>query len=154
LGSPPACEEAGRVLLAASLWEDFSRPGLRETLLVVLEADALSCLAEAQPPEPQTARGEREAETPAGRIKEPKKTRHVDPRYPPRAKQAGIEGDVVLEANVSPTGCVRSMRLVRGDPDLGWESMRAVSQWRFRPALLDGNPVPLAMTVTVTYRLR
>ena len=64
-----------------------------------------------------------------------------------------VDGLVVLEAVISPTGCVRSLDVVQGIPVLNWEAMRAVSQWRYTPTLLNGIPVPVIMTVSVNFKL-
>ena len=60
---------------------------------------------------------------------------------------------VVLEGVIDRTGCVRSVEVLRGIAALNWESIRAVSQWKYTPTLLDGRPVPVRMTITVNYRL-
>jgi protein TonB len=59
----------------------------------------------------------------------------------------------VLEAVISPTGCVRSLDVVRGILVLNWEAMRAVSRWRYTRTLLNGIPVPVIMTVSVNFKL-
>jgi TonB family protein len=154
LGGPPACEEAARVMLVSAL-RGNSRPAPPKTLLVLLNAEALTCLAEgppAQPPEASPDESEGGPPTKNG-IQEPRKLRNVSPEYPSSAHELKIEGVVVLEAVISPTGCVRSLDVVRGIPTLNWEAMRAVSQWRYTPTLLNGKPVPVIMTVTVNFKL-
>jgi protein TonB len=90
----------------------------------------------------------------ASEIKEPKKLKNVPPRYPQAALQARVQGLVILEAVISPTGCVRSLGVVRGIPLLDWAALSAVAEWRYTPTLLNGVPVPVIMTVTVNFRLR
>jgi protein TonB len=88
-----------------------------------------------------------------GQIKEPKKLKHVAPVYPPIARQARVQGQVVLECTISPQGRVTDVRLVRGIPLLDASAIEAVKQWVYTPTLLNGVPVPVIMTVTVNFRI-
>lgn len=88
-----------------------------------------------------------------GQIKEPSKTRNVAPQYPEMAKQARVQGTVVLEATISPSGRVTNVRVMRGIPLLNDSAVDAVKQWQYTPTLLNGTPVPVIMTVTVNFRL-
>jgi TonB family protein len=157
LGGPAECTEAGRVLLGSTLVARF-RPERKMTMLVMLEPDALGCLAE--PPSVASRRvasADDQAgadETKPGTIREPKKTRSVPPRYPERAKDQRIQGLVILEAVINPTGCIRGVEVLRGVPALNWEAIRAVMQWRYTPTLLNGVAVPVIMTITVNFRLQ
>ena len=64
------------------------------------------------------------------------------------------EGVVVLEAIISTEGCVQDVQVLESaDPALDLEAARAVTQWKYRPALLGGRPVRVYLTVTVTFRL-
>jgi periplasmic protein TonB len=88
-----------------------------------------------------------------GQIKEPKKLKHVAPVYPPIARQARVQGVVVLECTISPQGRVTDVRIVRGIPLLDAAAIEAVKQWVYTPTLLNGVPVPVIMTVTVNFRI-
>ena len=88
-----------------------------------------------------------------GQIKEPSKVRNVPPAYPDIAKQARVQGVVVLEAVISPSGEVTNVRVLRGAPLLNDAAADAVRQWRYTPTLLNGQPVSVVMTVTVNFRL-
>jgi len=88
-----------------------------------------------------------------GEIKEPKKIRHVNPIYPELAVAARVHGNVVLECLVSPQGAVTDVKLLRGIPLLNASAMDAVRQWAYTPTLKDGVPVPVLLTVTVTFQL-
>ena len=88
-----------------------------------------------------------------GKIKAPTKVSNVPPVYPEVAKQARVQGVVVLEATISPSGEVSNVRVVNGIPLLNDAAMTAVRQWRYTPTLLNGVPVPVIMTVTVNFRL-
>jgi protein TonB len=89
-----------------------------------------------------------------GIIREPRKIRNLAPRYPERAKTERIQGIIILETEIHPSGCVSAIRVLRGvHPALDLEAMDAVSGWSYTPTLLDGVPVPVIMTVTVNFRL-
>jgi protein TonB len=88
-----------------------------------------------------------------GRIREPRKLKTVVPAYPDIARQARVQGIVILEATVSPAGKVTSVRVLRGIPLLDAAAIDAVRQWEYTPTLLDGVPVAVLMTVTVNFRL-
>jgi len=64
-----------------------------------------------------------------------------------------VQGFVILEAVISEDGAVRSLRVLRSQPLLDAAAVEAVRQWRFTPTLLNGQPVPVVMTVTVNFRL-
>jgi periplasmic protein TonB len=88
-----------------------------------------------------------------GQIKEPKKVNNVPPTYPDIAKQARVQGVVVLEAVISPSGEVTNVRVMRGVPLLNDSAVAAVRQWRYTPTTLNGQPVAVVMTVTVNFNL-
>ncbi|MCC7185587.1 MAG: energy transducer TonB, partial [Acidobacteria bacterium] len=89
-----------------------------------------------------------------GNIKEPKKIKHVAPVYPPEAQESRIQGIVILEALIDPDGKVASARVIRGVNGLDDAAVDAVLQWEFTPTLLNGQPVPVIMTVTVNFTLQ
>jgi protein TonB len=88
-----------------------------------------------------------------GAIKEPVKTKNVSPVYPDIAKQARVQGIVILECTISPQGRVTDVKVLRGIPLLDQAGIDAVKQWQYTPTLLNGVPVPVIMTVTVNFRL-
>ena len=88
-----------------------------------------------------------------GQIKEPKKLKDVKPTYPDIAKQARVQGVVILECTISPQGKVTDVKVLRGIPLLDAAAIEAVKQWVYTPTLLNGVPVPVIMTVTVNFRL-
>lgn len=89
-----------------------------------------------------------------GQIREPVKIRHVSPVYPQIAQNAKISGVVILEAVIGIDGSVTDIRVLRSIPTLDAAAVEAVKQWKFRPTLLNGTPVAVMMTVTVTFNLR
>jgi periplasmic protein TonB len=76
----------------------------------------------------------------------------VPPVYPALARQARIQGVVILEAMIAKDGSVNNLRVVSGHPLLIRAAIDAVSQWQYRPTLLSGDPVEVLTTVTVTFR--
>jgi protein TonB len=88
-----------------------------------------------------------------GQIKEPKKLKNVNPAYPDIAKQARVQGVVILECTISPQGKVTDVKVLRSIPLLDQAAMEAVKQWVYTPTLLNGVPVPVIMTVTVNFKL-
>ena len=88
-----------------------------------------------------------------GDIKEPRRTKDVKPVYPQIAQQANVQGIVILEIIIGEDGKVREARVLRPVPLLDQAALDAVLQWEYTPTLLNGQPVPLVMTVTVSFTL-
>jgi protein TonB len=87
-------------------------------------------------------------------IKAPRKIVDVAPVYPALAQQVRKEGVVILETVIDANGGVESVRVLRSVPLLDQAAVDAVRQWRFTPATLNRQPVPVVMTVTVNFTLR
>jgi|SRR5580658_5157845 protein TonB len=79
--------------------------------------------------------------------------RRVQPNYPPLAKQARIQGQVVLQAEISKDGTIQNLQLISGHPMLAPAAIEAVKQWRYKPYLLNGEPVAVETTVLVNFSL-
>jgi periplasmic protein TonB len=77
----------------------------------------------------------------------------VEPSYPPLARAARVQGDVVLTAVISPNGEIENLQLVSGHPMLVPAAISAVKQWRYKPYLLNGQPVEVETTITVIFSL-
>jgi len=77
----------------------------------------------------------------------------VEPVYPPDAKAARIQGTVVLDAVIGKDGQMSSLKLVSGPPELTKAAWEAVKQWTYKPYLLNGDPVAVETTITVTFAL-
>jgi len=86
-------------------------------------------------------------------MKAPSKIVDVAPAYPAIAQRARVEGVVILEAVIDAQGRVASVRVLRSIPLLDAAAIDAVQQWRFTPAFLNAEPVPVVMTVTVNFTL-
>ena len=78
----------------------------------------------------------------------------VQPDYPQIARMAGIQGPVVLRAVISKAGAIENLQLVSGHPMLVKAAIDAVRQWRYRPYLLNGQPVEVDTQITVNFILQ
>ena len=78
----------------------------------------------------------------------------VEPTYPPLAQQARVQGVVVLTAVIDKRGDVEHLQVVSGHPLLASAAIEAVKQWRYKPFLLNGQPLEVETTVTVTFHVR
>jgi protein TonB len=79
--------------------------------------------------------------------------RKTIPVYPRIGLAAHAEGTVVLAATISKTGTIENLRVVSGHPLLQRAALDAVSTWRYRPYLLNGEPVEVETTVDVIFAL-
>jgi periplasmic protein TonB len=89
-----------------------------------------------------------------GNIRPPARVHYVEPVYPRFALAGGVQGTVILQATIDEQGSVREVKVLRSVPLLDDAAVRAVSQWKFTPTLLNGTPVPVVMTVTVGFALQ
>jgi protein TonB len=79
--------------------------------------------------------------------------RKVNPNYPPLARQARIQGQVILRAVISKDGSIDGLTLVSGHPMLAPAAIDAVKQWKYKPYLLNGEPVEVDTEVLVNFTL-
>jgi protein TonB len=79
--------------------------------------------------------------------------RKVPPTYPPLARQARIQGVVILQAQISKDGNIENLQLISGHPMLAPAAIEAVKQWKYRPYLLNGEPVEVDTQVQVNFTL-
>jgi len=77
----------------------------------------------------------------------------VEPQYPTLARSARVQGDVVLSAIIDTSGQITNLQLVSGHPMLVPAAIAAVTQWRYKPYLLNGQPVEVETTITVIFSL-
>ena len=77
---------------------------------------------------------------------------HIEPPYPVLARQAHVQGTVVLTAFIDKEGMIQNLQLVSGHPLLAPAAIEAVKHWRYKPFLLNGQPVGVETTVTVNFR--
>jgi len=88
-----------------------------------------------------------------GDVKQAKLISSVPPLYPTLAKNQHVSGNVTIDALIDASGRVTTMKVVSGPTLLQQAAMDALKQWKYQPALLDGKPVAMHLTVTVQFRL-
>lgn len=89
----------------------------------------------------------------ASRVVEANLIRDVAPQYPPEAGRARIEGTVVLLAVIGTDGSVKDVRVEDGLPIFAQAAIDAVKQWRYKPYLVDGEPVEVDSRITINFTL-
>lgn len=89
-----------------------------------------------------------------GNIKPPKLIKEVRPVYPNIAREAGVEGVVILEVITDISGRVQKAKVLRSIPLLDQAAIDAVRQWIYKPMIIDGKPRGVIFTVTVTFGLK
>ena len=77
----------------------------------------------------------------------------VDPTYPPLAKASGIQGKVILNIRIAKDGSIADASVKNGHPFFVGSALQAVKQWRYKPYLLNGQPVEVDTTATVNIDL-
>ena len=77
----------------------------------------------------------------------------IAPVYPAEARRARIQGTVVLQAQISKDGSIQNLQLVSGHPMLAPAAIEAVRQWKYKPYLLNGEPVEVETQVQVNFTL-
>jgi len=105
----------------------------------------------APPPPPPPAPALHRA---GGKVLVPTKVHDVPPVYPALAREARVQGLVIIEATIGVDGQVMGARILKSVPLLDEAALAAVRQWRYSPTLLNGSPVPIVMTVTVIFKLQ
>jgi protein TonB len=106
-----------------------------------------------RPPEPAAAH---EAARPIARssgVMEALLINRVQPAYPAIALATRTSGSVVLSAIIAKDGAIQSLTLVSGSPLFANAALTAVRQWRYKPTLLNGEPVEVATLITVNFVL-
>ena len=77
----------------------------------------------------------------------------VNPAYPPLARTARVQGSVLLAAVIGKDGTIQNLHVVSGHPLLTQAALDAVRQWRYKPYILNGEPVEVDTQVTVNFTL-
>ncbi len=89
-----------------------------------------------------------------GRVTPPELLSSAPPAYPLLAKKYKVQGDVAIQANIDAGGNVVRMKVVSGPPLLHQAAVDALRQWKYQPAKLDDQPVPMQILVTIKFRIR
>jgi TonB family protein len=148
-------------LLAAYALTLFVLPA---TAPVGFAADAdVAAIRPTQSVAPATAQAQETSWPPADALRPgngitvPRPLRQAKPQYTTEAMRAKVQGAVFLECVVEPDGTVHRVRVTRSlDPTFGLddEAVKAAKQWRFTPGTKDGQPVPVLVTIELTFTLR
>jgi TonB family protein len=115
--------------------------------------DLVGAITKAQPPPPLASSSTSGRIKVAGNITAGTMITQTAPIYPPLARQARIQGNVILHAIIDRAGKVAELEFVSGHPLLVQAAMDAVRQWRYKPTLLNGDPVEVDTTITVTFTM-
>ncbi len=86
-----------------------------------------------------------------GNVKEPRLLSRVMPEYPLVAKEAGIQGDVVIKTTIDAKGNVVNVQIVSGPQMLRGPALTALRRWRYEPSTLNGQPIAVQMLVTIKF---
>jgi periplasmic protein TonB len=78
----------------------------------------------------------------------------VEPVYPALARQVHREGRVEMRAIIGTDGTIQSLQIVAGDPLFQLSAREAVEQWRYKPTILNGQPVEIDTYITVIYTMQ
>jgi len=111
---------------------------------------ALASSVSLAPPVPEQPQGPVRIRV-GGALKPPRLVSSVLPAYPPIARETGIEGDVVVDTTIDSTGKVTEMKVISGPPVLRQSALDALRQWKYAPSMLNGQPIPVQMTVTLKF---
>ena len=91
--------------------------------------------------------------TVGGKVQESMLIFRTLPNYPPQARQAGIQGTVRLSAVIAKDGSIKTLELESGHPLLVDAAVEAVRQWRYKPTLLNGQPVEVITSININFEL-
>jgi TonB family protein len=92
--------------------------------------------------------------TKGGQLQQPKLVSSVAAVYPANARTQRIQGDVVIDALVDASGKVAEVKMISGHPLLQQAAMDSLRLWRYAPARLNGDPIPVHIKVSVSFRLQ
>jgi TonB family protein len=151
-GTPEGLELAAKSLQGISFHEDEPNPkcvmrGGDNTSAVGIMGGVIS----SEPPQPDSGQLQRvrvSQVVSAGLL-----VKKVQPQYPANAKDARIQGQVVLQAEIDKDGNIESLSLISGHPMLAPAAIEAVKQWKYKPYLLNGQPVKVETQIVVTFSL-
>ena len=135
------------VLDAVKQWQ-FDPP-LQAPMLLVTDVSS-----GAGEPRTAAATSPRQPIRAGGNIPPPRKVYEVKPIYPAEAMDAKVQGVVVVDCTIATDGSVSDARVVQSVPMLDDAALAAVRQWRFTPTLLNGEPVPIEVTLTINFTLK
>jgi len=86
-----------------------------------------------------------------GKVSQAQLVYRKEPQYPTAARQMNVKGQVTLEATIGPDGKVTAVKIVSGHPLLAQAARQAVAEWRYKPAILDGQPVETTSQISLNF---
>jgi len=113
----------------------------------------IGSVGEAPPPPAATKTEQKGPVRVGGNVAAANLIRRIQPVYPPLARTVGVQGSVEFTAKISKEGNIENLTLVRGHPLLVKAAQDAVLQWKYRPTLLNGQPVEVVTEITVNFML-
>ncbi len=145
----PGCDRMAQAVLAMAYGAPPREAKDRTAVLIRLDDEFTRCLADRHAPAEPTSTSTTPGWTP------PRKQTDRRPVYPDVAVKNRLQGVVSIDARIEASGCVAEARVVRAvHPFLDTAALRAVSHWTYSPTTLNGEPVPILMTVDVNFSLR
>lgn len=100
-----------------------------------------------------SAQGEPPAVRVGGKVKPPRKVKDAKPVYPESAREAHIQGVVILEITVGTDGKVKKVKVVRSMRLLDNAAVAAAKKWVYKPTIVNGKPTPVIFTTAVNFKL-
>ena len=150
LNGAPECRRAAETLARLSLADPALITAPLSDYIQMVKAPGDGCFDEGAP-----EAGTGELRRTGGAVKAPRVAKKVDPIFPESARRAMKDSiQVVAEAIITKTGCVREIRLLSQSPypELNAAALQAVAKWKFKPGTLDGQPVDVIFNLTLNFR--
>ena len=145
----PQTEPPGAVVRSVTITGENGN----ELVATAVQEQLATALSELVLSELQTLLNSNEPVRIGGDVPPPRKIHDVPPVYPPAALPARVQGLVILEATIDPSGEVGDIEVLQSVPELDEAAIAAVEQWRYEPTLVDGVAVPVSMTLTISFWL-
>jgi protein TonB len=148
LMQPRAIPKEVAVFKEAELPPDVINPSAATGVFGGIPGQGMVSLA---PPPPKPTAPQRVKQ--GGQVTAASLVTQTRPVYPALARQARIQGSVILHAIIDKDGKVAQLEVISGHPLLVQSALDAVKQWRYKPTMLNGDPVEVDTTITVTFTM-
>ena len=137
------------------IWRTWSARGSQLTItLFVILLGCFICKTFGSPGKlPEPPKGRIPGVIAVAVLEHARPVRLVPPKYPETAMKAGVEGNVDLDIVIGKTGRIEMLRVTKGSPLLAGAAADAVEQWRYEPTLLNGKPVRIRTTVSISFKI-
>jgi TonB family protein len=135
--------------MAGRVFDTPSKPAAHSP---VSEVPATSAASDPSTPSPDNTKLPQKLRVAQG-VMEGQLLHRVEPVYPPEARRNHIQGTVLLQATIGKDGRIHGVKAVAGPKELIEASIGAIEQWRYRPYLLEGEPVEVETTIKIEFRM-